>query len=219
MVLYMNSKRLLVFVFCSLSTTFSKEPDTMALELPEIVTNKVEDVNYICLCSDGKSMLVNPIHLSHFSGYFSSLLHSEMKETKTKSVTLKLISSDILQLVLNLLTKYQKRQEEGIDFLAKSKICMATLRQILHAADYLDMPVLREVCDEHVCRSLPISSANFEDLLALNHRYSLTRLGQTLVNYISGHVTDLCSSDGWLAMLSSALLEDLLACNNTKVII
>jgi hypothetical protein len=44
------------------------------------------DANYLCMCSDGKSVTINPGHLAVYSGYFSSLLHSDMKETRTRSV-------------------------------------------------------------------------------------------------------------------------------------
>ena len=80
------------------------------------------DTNFICLCSDGKSVTVNPGHLASFSGYFSSLLHSEMKETRTRSLNLKLIHSDVLQTVLKLLTECQKHREDGIEYLAKVKV-------------------------------------------------------------------------------------------------
>ena len=191
----------------------------MAVKFSGVTTPKSQahDASYSCMCSDGKSISVNPSHLSRFSGYFASLLHSEMKETRTKSISLKLIHSDILQLVVNLLAKCQKHQEDGIEHLEKSETSMPTTTQILDAADYLDIPVLKEVCDEHLCRTKPISAANFEELLALNHKYSLTRLGQAIVNFMSGRVTDVCASDRWLVHLSSTLLEDLLASDNTKV--
>lgn len=179
--------------------------------------SQVPDANYICMCSDGKSVSVNPSHLSLFSGYFASLLHSEMKETRTKSISLKLIHSDVLQLVVNLLAKCQKHQEDGIEHLEKSQTSMPTMTQILDAADYLDIAVLKEVCDEHLSRTKPVSSANFEELLGLNHKYSLTTLGQAIVNFMAGRVTDVCASDRWLVHLSSTLLEDLLASDNTKV--
>ncbi|XP_025115564.1 kelch-like protein 13 [Pomacea canaliculata] len=189
----------------------------MAVKPSGIKTSKHDDASYLCLCSDGKNISVNPSQLSRFSGYFSSLLHSEMKETKTKTVRLKLISSDILQLIINQLARCQKRREEGIEFLEKNQPSMRTLTEILDAADYLDIPILREVCDEFICRTTPVSKLTFEDLLVLNHKYSLTRLGQALVNYMSSHVREICSMEGWLAQLPSALLEDLLASNDTKV--
>jgi hypothetical protein len=65
---------------------------------------------------------------------------------------------------------------------------LSTLTSILDAADYLDIPVLKEVCDEHLCRSVPVTVLNFEELLALNHKYSLTRLGQAIVNFMSRQV-------------------------------
>ena len=179
--------------------------------------SQVQDANYICMCSDGKSVSVNPSHLSLFSGYFSSLLHSEMKETRTKSISLKLIHSDVLQLIVNLLAKCQKHQEDGIQHLERSQTSISTLTKILDAADYLDIPVMKEVCDEYLCRKKSVSSANFEELLELNHKYSLTRLGQAIINFMSGQVTDLCATDRWLVHLSSTLLEDLLASDNTKV--
>lgn len=175
------------------------------------------DASYLCMCSDGKGITVNPGHLAIFSGYFASLLHSEMKETKTQSLSLKLIQSDVLQLIVNLLDECQKHQEDGIEHLKKARTTIPTLTSILDAADYLDIPVLKEVCDEYLCRTVTITVVSFEELLGLNHKYSLTRLGQALVNFMARQVTDLCASDRWLVHLSSPLLEELLANDNTKV--
>ncbi|KAK7114473.1 hypothetical protein V1264_000528 [Littorina saxatilis] len=180
-------------------------------------SQQAHDTSYICVCSDGKNVTVNPTQLSIFSGYFASLLHSEMKETRTKSISLKLVHSDVLQLIVNLLAKCQKHQEDGVEFLEKSQSNTRTLTQILDAADYLDIPVLKEVVDEYLCRAKPVSMENFEDMLALNHKYSLTRLGLDIVKFMASQVTDLCASDCWLEHLSSSVLEALLSSDKTKV--
>ncbi|KAL8590637.1 hypothetical protein ACOMHN_011073 [Nucella lapillus] len=193
----------------------------MAVKFPGTIATSTakpqQEANYMCICSDGKSVAVNPSRLSLVSGYFSSLLHSEMKETRTKTITLKLIPSEVLQLVLSLLAKCQKHQEESIQQLERSGTSLATLTQILDTADYLDIPVLKEMCDQYICRAQPLNTHNFEQLLALNHKYSLTRLGQSIVTFMTGQVMDLCASDSWLVHLSLSLLEDLLASDKTKV--
>nr|KAG5685449.1 hypothetical protein BaRGS_032916 [Batillaria attramentaria] len=68
--------------------------------------------------------------------------------TKSSEATYVCLCSDVLQLILNLLPKCQKHREEGIEYLEKSKIGTSTLTQLLDAADYLDIPTLREVQSE-----------------------------------------------------------------------
>lgn len=58
---------------------------------------------WTCVCGDNKTVNIEVGSLIKYSGYFGALIHSQMRETSTRSLDLQLVTSDTLKLVLHLL--------------------------------------------------------------------------------------------------------------------
>ena len=180
----------------------------------DIQADKSKDV-CSCLCSDGRSVLVDLQTLCSYSGYFSALRQSEMQETISKNITFCLFSSDVLTLMTSLLHQYSmtKSWTPLLD-----NMSLPVIEDLLFVSDYLDIPSVRNMCDSWLSSTCSLIEIEpFGQLVFLCNRYNLELLRKEVDCYCKIHIMVIKDAVSVLDVLSFNIVKEVLESDETKV--
>ncbi|XP_045193461.2 kelch-like protein 9 isoform X2 [Mercenaria mercenaria] len=121
--------------------------------MPE--TNEENEV-WACKCGDGRKVKLCAQKLVEYSGYFCALMHSQMRETREKTLDLRLFTSDTIKLLIKMFRyKDNKLCDNEIEDIFKESLELEIVEDVLKAADYLDMPCIYPRCCDLLIILLP----------------------------------------------------------------
>lgn len=165
--------------------------------MAELVQLKEDEDNgaCVCKCGDGISVMINADILSDYSGYFSAIIHSQMKETKEKSLDLTLFSSTSVKLLLKMfhLKDVELNSSEVIEIVL-GNLDLQVLEGVLKLIDYLDMPCLYQRCTELLIVLIPSFCLNVDKVLQIWQickTYSLKSVQEIMFKHIAQNISDI----------------------------
>ena len=124
--------------------------------------DQFSDVSIEC---DGQSFKCHQVILSARSPVFMAMFQAEMKEKKTKVVTIKDYSPEVVKEMLCFIYTGSLTDDTISEKLAKD---------LLRAADLYDLDLLKRVCEEKLCSSL--DTGNSVEYLILGDLYHASKL-------------------------------------------
>ena len=124
-----------------------------------------EQFSDVLLECDGQAFKCHQVILSARSPVFMAMFQAEMKESKTKVVTVKDISKEVLKEMLHFI--YTGTLSKSVDDLSVNMT-----RDLLRAADQYQLDLLKKVCEEKLCLALSVGNALEYLVLADLHQAS-----------------------------------------------
>ena len=135
---------------------------------------------------DGQAFKCHQVILSARSPVFMAMFLAEMKESKTKVVTIKDYSSEVVKEMLHFIYTGS---------LSATKISEIMAKHLLRAGDQYDLDLLKRVCEEALCSILV--KGNSVEYLILSDIYNASKLKRMALSLVAANMSTIAKTEDY----------------------